>query len=559
MKPAPEAGWLTRYGRPLAAPVVLWCLVVGILAYTLLSRRPGPKEYDQAALREWVEESRSFRETLPEMVRRYLQLADPNSGRPDLLPLLAEQIRDHLRSLCDPTKMYPNQLPLFPVVYRLEVRFATEPPLEPVVWESGVPRPRGSQVGRLEYPLLADSDPRAVLRLDYQLHAFNRRQRDEQAANVRQRWVNGVVSLLAVAATAVAFLWIALVQVHERDRQRQRALAQQQMERAERLLLEEELRRREAERRHDEVERQLLTQRLETEAAQRQALELKSQLYASIGIMAGSYAHNIKNLLVRPNDLLRRCLEADGLSPAQDFMLREVRQTLGTVTDRLQQILQTVRRDPSKSEPVRLDLNRLVEGVYRTWEDLAREKWKLNVVLELVPGALWVDGDLSHLQQAVENLLFNSRDATFEMRAHLREQARQAIHLQEGRKVQVSAGPDDSPGGGPTAPTADLRQALIAAAAWRGRVVLRTRTDGGRAVLEVIDNGIGMTAEVSRRCTETHFSTKRDNAAYEGNSTGMGLGLSFVVTVLEHHRARLEVESEPLGGASFRVLFPPAT
>ena len=34
------------------------------------------------------------------------------------------------------------------------------------------------------------------------------------------------------------------------------------------------------------------------------ALELKSQLYASIGIMAGSYAHNIKNLLVRPNDLL---------------------------------------------------------------------------------------------------------------------------------------------------------------------------------------------------------------------------------------------------------------
>ena len=38
-----------------------------------------------------------------------------------------------------------------------------------------------------------------------------------------------------------------------------------------------------------------------------------------------------------------------------------------------------------------------------------------------------------------------------------------------------------------------------------------------------------MTEEVRRRCTETHFSTKRDNAIYEGNSTGMGLGLSFVV------------------------------
>jgi len=65
--------------------------------------------------------------------------------------------------------------------------------------------------------------------------------------------------------------------------------------------------------------------------------------------MAGSYAHNIKNLLVRPNDLLRRCLEGDGLSSDQVHMLHEVRQTLGTVTERLQQILRTVRRDPSRS------------------------------------------------------------------------------------------------------------------------------------------------------------------------------------------------------------------
>src|SRR6185436_16902167 len=107
--------------------------------------------------------------------------------------------------------------------------------------------------------------------------------------------------------------------------------------------------------------RKLLEQRLARQAAERQALELKSQLYASIGIMAGSYAHNIKNLLVRPNDLLGRCLEADGMSADQQQMLHEVRHTLGTVTERLQQILQTVRRDPNQSERVRLDLNELVE------------------------------------------------------------------------------------------------------------------------------------------------------------------------------------------------------
>ena len=36
----------------------------------------------------------------------------------------------------------------------------------------------------------------------------------------------------------------------------------------------------------------------------------------------------------------------------------------------------------------------------------------------------------------------------------------------------------------------------------------------------------------------------------------MGLGLSFVAVVLEHHGATLEIESAPLQGATFRVRFP---
>jgi signal transduction histidine kinase len=519
-----KRGRFWRYVRGLAAPVLLWALFVGLLVDTLRSRLHGDEEYDEAALREWVEESRIFRETLPELVRAYLK--DPEEVR-------GLEIREQLESLGDATKMYQGQLPLFPAIYRLELEFPAprDPPLPPVVWESKVPRPRHtSQVRRLQHPILGPGDGRAVLRLEYQLHANNKRQRDEQAATARLRWVSG----LALGATALAFLWIYLVQRRERERQRQRDLARQQIDQAERLVLEGELRRQEAERRHEDAERKLLEQRLATQAAERRALELKSQLYASIGIMAGSYAHNIKNLLVRPNDLLRRCLEADGLSHDQDYMLREVRQTLGTVTERLQQILHTVRRDPSRSEMARLNLNEVVRDLHRTWEDLAREKWKLALTVEPSAEPLWVEADLSHLQQAVENLLFNARDATFEMRNHLRDEARRAGALDAQAR----------------------RQALIDAAAWKGTTLLRTRREGDRAVLEVRDNGIGMTDEVRRRCTETHFSTKRDNAIYEGNSTGMGLGLSFVVVILEHHRARLEIESAPLRGALFRVSFP---
>ena len=35
----------------------------------------------------------------------------------------------------------------------------------------------------------------------------------------------------------------------------------------------------------------------------------------------------------------------------------------------------------------------------------------------------------------------------------------------------------------------------------------------------------------------------------------MGLGLSFVAVVLEHHGAKLEIDSRPQHGATFRMAF----
>src|SRR6185436_4091967 len=120
--------------------------------------------------------------------------------------------------------------------------------------------------------------------------------------------------------------------------------------------------------------KQLLEQRLARQAAEQKALELKSQLYASIGIMAGSYAHNIKNLLVRPNDLINRCLEADRARPEQTTMLHEVKATLGTVTERLQMILRTVRRDPNKADMTRVDVNDLIRETGQMWSTIGSEK-----------------------------------------------------------------------------------------------------------------------------------------------------------------------------------------
>lgn len=533
---------LRRIGG-LAVPLVL----LGVMLFTLKGPISvwlrGTELFDEDAMREWIREARIESSNLSELARAYVdmvrreddlkaRIAQSSDAARDMLTnelraheqrlgIKREEIQEFLKALGNPpTRLYRGQLPLFPLVYRLTVRFDPRYHLTPIDWDSQLPR-EASQYRELKDEPVSDS---ASVTVQYHLHAYHQVQAKERQEATRRLLLAGLGLLAAVIGTA----WFVVFQRRQREQERQRLEAEQQAGRAERLRLEEELRRQEAERQHDE--------------AQRQNLELKSQLFANIGIMAGSYAHNIKNLLVRPNDLLRRCLDEHPAGDVQQQMIREVKDTLGTVTERLQQILQTVRRDPSKSETTRIDLAQVVADMHRAWSELARDKWKMTLDLVLdadpatqKPAPMWVDGDLSHLQQAIENLVFNARDATFEMRNLLRERARA-----------------ESPS------EADKRQALLTAAAWRGHVTLRLARTEKHYVLEVSDNGIGMSDEVRENCMKTHFSTKRNNALFAGLSAGMGLGLSFVSVILAHHRARLDIDSKPLKGTTFRVHFPAA-
>lgn len=518
-----------KYAANLTPILLVWVLLVTWLAVLLVDRANDSDRNDQAAVREWLDETRIFRKTLTELARDYVQLAGDGADEA-LRSAKASEIEEQLKALAEPTRIYANQLPLFPDLHRIEVRFLDG---RIVRWDSPIPRTSSPSAGGpkpLEYEPLGPGDGRAVIRCEYRLHAFNRQERQE-----RERRQTGLVAVaLLVAATLLAGLFAARFWRQERRRDRQRFEAEAE-------LLKVRLDRDESELRQNELTRQLLQRQLEAAGlerraaeAEREASEARSRLYAGIGVMAGSYAHNIKNLLVRPNDLLARCVEVNGLSAEQQSMLGEVRSTLGTVTDRLQQILRTVRRDPTKQEDTRIDLAALVRETTGTWADIAREKWKVLLSTEIPADPLPVNGDHSHLQQVLENLLFNARDATFEMRNHVRDQAR----------------------ADPAIDAVARKQRLIDAAGWKGTVHVRVRREGDRVVLSVSDNGIGMSAEVKAQCLAAHYSTKRDNALYQGYTAGMGLGLSFVAMVLEHHRAILEIESSPLAGTTFRIAFP---
>ncbi|MFM7151963.1 MAG: sensor histidine kinase, partial [Gemmataceae bacterium] len=564
-----------RYGRAFIAPAIIWLLLLAILVQPITQWLNGDEVYDRAALQEWIEEARISDSTLSDLVldyyrkvKKYLELAKPNesalpdeeafgrdagSSNPSLrrldlaerLAVAREDLFQHMKAIAEPpTKMYPGQMPLFPSIFRMEVCFLFFPkdwqdrsiiggiPVSsPVVWESGL-RSSSGQIQESHIPVRVtrekgESMELAVIKLSYQLRAWSKKKKDEEEKTRRLKQL----LLLAMGATVFGVGWAMALHAHEMETDRSRE--------KDRLLVERaEDERRRAESNRLETEKALLAQNLATQLAEQKNLEIRSHFYASVGIMAGSYAHNIKNLLVRPNDLIRRCLETPGMSEESRHRLEEVRLTLAQVTERLQQILRTVSRDPAATDWKSIDLNSVARHVWLTWKEVASDRWQTEFVLENWPTPLSIQGDSSNLHQAVENLVFNARDATFEKRNQLRELV---LSNRQFSKEQKKAG-------------------LIEAASWKGVITMRCYLQRSRendlAVIEVVDNGIGIAEETRARCTETFFSTKRDNSLYIGNQTGMGLGLAFVMAIMETHRGQFEIESDPGRGTVFRLIFP---
>ena len=79
------------------------------------------------------------------------------------------------------------------------------------------------------------------------------------------------------------------------------------------------------------------------------------------------------------------------------------------------------------------------------------------------------------------------------------------------------------------------------------RVGARERADG--VEMYVADDGPGIPPEVLPRIFDPFFTTK-------DVGEGSGLGLSIVHGIVDRHGGRIDVESAPGKGTTFRVLFP---
>jgi PAS domain S-box-containing protein len=229
---------------------------------------------------------------------------------------------------------------------------------------------------------------------------------------------------------------------------------------------------------------------------------------AAVGELAAGLAHEINNPLafVRSNlgQLERHWKslgEADALPPAErSEILGEGREIIGESlagVDRAAEIVRGVRRFTHAGHPARepADLNELLEDTIGMVVPRVRSS---ELSIELSSGAVApVHCAPQELRQVFLNLLMNAVDA-------------------------ISG---------------------------RGRVQVTTRQEHDWAIVEVRDDGCGIAPETLERIFDPFFTTKR-----VGEGTGLGLGIAW--NVVDAHGGRIEVDSAPGHGSTFRVRLP---
>ena len=83
-----------------------------------------------------------------------------------------------------------------------------------------------------------------------------------------------------------------------------------------------------------------------------------------------------------------------------------------------------------------------------------------------------------------------------------------------------------------------------------GEILMKTgNPDADHVRIEITDNGVGISPEIIPQIFEPFFSLKQ-------KESGIGLGLSIVHGIVQNHKGKIEVDSEPAKGTTILITLP---
>jgi hypothetical protein len=255
---------------------------------------------------------------------------------------------------------------------------------------------------------------------------------------------------------------------------------------------------------------------------------LQMQKMQSVGTLAGGIAHEFNNLMAGINGYASLGLREPGVSGTLGQFLHHI-VDLSERAARLTRQLLAFARKPALVRQ-RMELTELL----RSSAELVGRTLRQEVELDLPDDkdhANLVEADANQLQQALINLALNARDAILTRQATNRE----------------------LPGNGTKSLPSRSEKVIFRLR----KVVRETETTafpqnvppGDYLLVEVLDEGIGMTAEVLTQALDPFFTTKEVGQ-------GTGLGLPMVYGIVQGHQGYLSIETTPGKGSCVGIYLP---
>ncbi len=229
----------------------------------------------------------------------------------------------------------------------------------------------------------------------------------------------------------------------------------------------------------------------------------RAQRLENLGLLAAGIAHDLNNVL-SPVLMAAPLLRTRATHPSDLRILDAVEKSAERGGALVKQILSFARGSEVEKKLLQ------PKHVLREVADLATDTFPKLIRLEAdIAADLWpVQANPTQLHQIVLNLCINARDA-----------------MPDGGTLSLRA-----------------RNQFYAKAA-------PGQPAGHFLVLEVADTGEGMEPELLAHIWEPFFTTKAEGR-------GTGLGLSTVRGIVVDHLGRIEVESTPGFGSTFRIILP---
>jgi two-component system, cell cycle sensor histidine kinase and response regulator CckA len=234
----------------------------------------------------------------------------------------------------------------------------------------------------------------------------------------------------------------------------------------------------------------------------------QSRKMDAIGQLAGGVAHDFNNLLtviMSYSSLLLGDIEPTDPRRQDVQEISDAAERAAALTG---QLLAFSRKQVMHTRPI--SINTVVSGLEKMLRRLIGEH--IELLISLGDPLHLVNADPGQLEQVIINLAVNARDA-----------------MHNGGKLRIATSNAALP------PASRGKRAEPSA--------------NGHVMIEVKDNGIGMTHEIQQRIFEPFFTTKEQGK-------GTGLGLATVYGIVTQSGGEVRLHSEPNRGTTFRIFFP---